>query len=433
MFTVPFGKSELSFGLPTGMTGAAVECLPSHPIRDLKSAIAATLAAPLESPPLRTLARSHDRVCIVFTDITRASPDHLLVPALLAELASAGIPDHHITLLCGVGLHRPSTDEEKAIKLGREIVGRYRVVDHDAEDPNAIVDLGKSEAGVPLTVNRLACEADLLIATGIVEPHQFAGYSGGRKTVAVGAAGEATIAFTHGPKMMDHSGTRLGVVKGNPFHEAVTEAAQRAGLRFILNVVQDDMKRPVAVLAGHPEAAFQALVAEARRIYEVPIPGQVDVAVAGVGFPKDANIYQACRAASYLFFAPTQVVRDGGAIIVPAPTPEGVGLGTGEKRFYEKMAMASSMTHLLNEMRTFGYPPGAQRAFIMAKVLERVHVIVAGSQTPDIVREVHMIPAHDMEDAFRITAQKLKKKDLEVLIVPHAILTLPIVDQKTNK
>ena len=145
--------------------------------------------------------------------------------------------------------------------------------------------------------------------------------------MAVGAAGEPTIAYTHGPQTMDHPGTRLGKIEGNLFHEAVTEAARREGLRFVLNVVQDDQGQPVAVLAGDPDEAFRRLVREARSIYEVPISGQYDVAVAGVGYPKDANIYQASRAASYLYFAPVPVVRDGGMIIVPAPTPEGVGRG----------------------------------------------------------------------------------------------------------
>jgi len=427
MYSVPFGKNELPFDLPSGIKGAVAASLPARALTDAKVAISGALAQPVNSPPLHALATPQDNVCIVFTDITRASPDHLLVPALLKELEAAGVPDGQITLLCGVGLHRPSTPEEKAIKLGQDVVDRYRVVDHCAGDPNAIVDLGTTHTGVPLTVNRLAYEADLLIATGIVEPHQFAGYSGGRKTVAVGAAGEPTIAYTHGPQMMDHPGTRLGKIEGNLFHEAVTEAARRAGLRFILNVVQDDRGQPLAILAGDPDEAFRRLVREARRIHEVPISGQYDVAVAGVGYPKDANIYQASRAASYLYFAPVPVIRDGGVIIVPAPTPEGAGEGTGEKRFFEQMCHTPDMTSLLNKMRASGYLPGAQRAFIIAKVLERIDIIVVGSKTPEIVRQIHMIAAEDMDTAFRMCARKMGRKDLKVLIVPHALLTLPIV------
>ncbi|HID64418.1 MAG TPA: nickel-dependent lactate racemase, partial [Anaerolineae bacterium] len=372
------------------------------------------------------LAKPGDAVCIVFTDITRASPDYLLVPPLLAELEAAGVHDEDIALLCGIGMHRPSTPEEKVAKLGQAVVDRYRVVDHEPQNPEALVDLGVTASGIPLSVNKIAYEADLLVATGIVEPHQYAGYSGGRKTLAVGAAGEKMIAYTHGPQMIDHPGTRLGRIEGNPFHEAVTEAARRAGLKFIVNVVLDDKKRVVAVRAGEPGAAFMELVAFARSIYEVPIPRQYDVAVGGVGFPKDANLYQTSRAASYLHFAPTPVVKPGGFYILPARCQEGVGEGVGEQRFLEKLREATDMTSLLEELRRTGYPPGAQRAFIMAKVMEECEVIIVGSECPDIVRQAKMIPAADMDEAFHIVTEKLGP-NLDVLIVPHALLTLPIV------
>jgi nickel-dependent lactate racemase len=351
------------------------------------------------------------------------------VPAILAELEAAGVPDDQITLLCGTGMHRASTPQEKAIKLGQSVLGRYHVTDHVPQNPEELVDLGATESGVPLSVSRIVYEADLVVATGIVEPHQYAGYSGGPKTVAIGAAGESMIAFTHGPEMVDHSGTRLGKIEGNPFHEAVTEAARRAGLRFVLNVVQDEQKRPVAILAGEPEATFAKLVEVARELYEVPIRRQYDVAVAGVGFPKDANIYQASRAASYLFFAPIPVVKEGGVLIVPAPTPEGAGDGVGEQRFLEKMRSAADMPSLLAELRRTGYPPGAQRAFVMAKVLEKTQVIIVGSETPDVVRQMHMIPVSDMDEAFHIAAEMMARSDLDVLIVPHALMTLPIVSE----
>jgi len=427
IYRVPYGKGHIEFELPIGMRGTVAASRPAEPLADVEGAIARALANPINSQTLKELAKPEDTVCIVFTDITRASPDHLLVPAILAELEAAGVRDDHITLLCGIGMHRQSTLEERVVKVGPVVVDRYRVVDHEPQNPNALKDLGTTESGIPLSVNRIAYEADLLIATGIVEPHQYAGYSGGRKTLAVGAAGEAMIAYTHGPQMVDHPGTRLGNIEGNQFHEAINEGARRAGLRFILNVVQDDHKRTVAIHAGSPEETFVELVNAARRIYEVPIPRQYDVAVAGVGYPKDVNIYQASRAASYLFFAPTCVVKEGGVFIVPAATPEGVGDGVGEQRFLEKMRSATDMPSLLNELRHTGYPPGAQRAFVMAKVLEKTHVIVVDSESPEIVRQLHMIPVSGMENAFRLAAEKIGRDDLDVLIVPHAMLTLPII------
>jgi len=426
-YSVPFGKSHVEFELPPGMRGDLALSRSADPLTDVKGTIAHALAHPINSRTLRELSKPGDTVCIVFTDITRAGPDHLMVPAILTELESVGVRDKDITLLCGTGLHRPSTQEEKATKLGPEVVDRYRVVDNEPQNPKALADLGITDSGIPLSVNHLAYKADLLIATGVVEPHQFAGYSGGPKTLSVGAAGEGMIAHTHGPQVLDHPGTRLGRLEGNVFHEAVKEAARLAGLRFIINVVQDDQKRPVVVLAGEPAVTFTRLVKAAREIFEVPIPHQYDVAVAGVGFPKDANIYQASRAASYLFFAPTCVVKEGGVLIVPAPTPEGAGQGVGEQRFLEIMRGAKDTYSLLAQLRRTGYPPGAQRAFIMARVMEKTHVIIVGSETPHVVRQVHMIPATSMDEAFGIAAEKIGHNDLHALIVPHALLTLPIV------
>jgi nickel-dependent lactate racemase len=426
MIAVPFDKGELTFDLPPGWQGTVVESKIVSPIEDVSAAVAEVIASPTNSPPLRELARSGNRVCIVFTDITRASPDYLLVPPVLAELEAAGVRDEDITLLCGIGLHRPSTMEEKIAKLGHSVVARYRVIDSEPLNPAALVDLGTTETGIPLSVNRMAYEADLLIATGIVEPHQYAGYSGGRKTLAVGAAGEAMIAYTHGPRMIDHPGTRLGRVEGNPFHEAVTEAARRAGLRFIVNVVQDDHKRMVYVRAGEPEATFKELVAFAKTLYEVPVPRQYDVAIAGVGFPKDANLYQASRAASYLFFAPTPVVRPGGFFIVPAPCGEGAGEGVGEQRFLKAMQDAPDVRFILDDARQHGYPPGQQRAFVMAKVLEETEVIIVGAKDPTLIRSAKFLTAPTMDAAFAMVSERLGG-GLDTLIVPHALLTLPIV------
>jgi nickel-dependent lactate racemase len=429
VYRIPFGKSFLDFQLPKGMHGTYLISQSMEPLADLEEAIAEALANPVNSPPLRKIAKPGHTVCIVFTDITRESPDYLLVPALLAELETAGVRGQDITLLCGIGMHRPSTHKEKVVKLGQALVDRYRIVDHEPLHRAGLKDLGSTESGIPLAVNKIACEADLLIATGIVEPHQYAGYSGGRKTAAIGAGGERMIGYTHGPQMVDHPGTRLGKIEDNPFHQAITEAARRAGLSFILNVVRDGHKRTVAVSAGEPEATFEELVKVARQLYEVPIPRQYDVAVAGVGFPKDTNIYQASRAASQLFFAPLCAVKEGGVFIVPALTEEGAGQGYAERSFLKTMKGAENMDSLLGELRRTGYPPGGQRAFIMAKVLEKTSVIIAGTVTPDLVRQLHMIPAEDMEEAFRTASVKIGRDDLDVLVVPQALLTLPVASR----
>lgn len=430
IYEVPYGRSSISFELPPNMTGTVVASKPAEPVEDPQAAVQEALSHPVDAPPIQDLARGRGaaslKVCIVFTDITRASPDDLLVPALLRELEAAGVRDENVTLLCGIGMHRASTPEEKLTKLGQSVVDRYRVIDNEPQNEEALVDLGVTDGGVPVSAHRAAVEADLLIATGLVEPHQYAGYSGGRKTVAVGAAGEPLIAHTHGPAFVDHPGTRLGRIEGNPFHEAITEAARRAGLDFILNVVLDDEKNIVCIRAGEPVETHRQLVAFARSIYEVPIPRRVDVAIGGVGYPKDANLYQASRAASYLFFAPTPVVKPGGFLIVPARCGEGAGEGVGEQRFFEAMRDAPDVQAILCDAREHGYPPGQQRAFVMAKVLEEARVVIVGGECPEVISACKMIPAATMDEALALASRELGSQ-LEALIVPHALLTLPVV------
>jgi len=424
--SVPYGQSAMEFTLPASMRATVAASKPAPPVPDAPAAVEAALRHPIGTPPLRQLARPGDRVCIVFTDATRASPDHVLVPAMLGELERAGVRPEDITLLCGTGMHRPSTPAERIAKLGADVAARYRVLDNRAQDPQAIVNLGLTSAGVPVSIHRSVVEADLVLATGIVEPHQYAGYSGGCKTLAVGAAGEALIAHTHGPAFVDHAGTRLGVIDGNPFQDAITEAARRAGLRFILNVVLDDARRLLRVAAGEPMAAFSDLVGFARSVYEVPIPHRYDIAIGGAGYPKDSNLYQATRAASYLFFAPTPVVRPGGYIIIPARCEEGAGAGVAEERYLRAMRDAPDIAFILEDARINGYPPGQQRAFVMAKVLEQARVIIVASECPDLVAACKMIPAPTVEAALARAAADLGPGS-QVLVVPHALQTLPVV------
>lgn len=428
MHKIPYGRGEISFDVPEGIVCDVAEPSPYPGLPDLTEAVREALNNPLGTGPLRSLATPASKVCIVITDITRACPDEALVGPMLAELEVAGVPDDQITILVAVGMHRASTDEEKVEKLGERIVGRYNVVDHDAEDPAALVDLGLTASGVPIVFNRIAFEADLLIATGIVEPHQYAGYSGCRKTMAVGVAGEAMISYTHGPVMLDHPATRLANLDGNPFHEAAMEIADKAGLGFCINVVKNGDQQICAVKAGEHRAVFEALVAVARKVYTVPVPHRYHAVICGVGFPKDANLYQASRGPSYIFFAPTPLLEPGGVLVVAAPCQEGAGEGTGEERFFATMKAAPDMQTILHDARTKGYKPGEQRAFVMAKVMEENDVIVMGAECPDVIRAVHMIALDTMDEVFA-EVQRRFGAGARTLLVPHALQTLPYVEE----
>src|SRR2546426_2428570 len=213
---VPLGEGEVAVNVPAGWA-AELAAPPEHPVlADLDSAIAIALDRPVAGPPLSELAagavaraagdRRRPRVVIAVTDATRECPDDRFLPPMIERLRSGGVAADAITIVVATGLHRASTSAEKAMRLGPGLVGRHQIVDHDAGAGGALVDLGRTQAGVPIVVSRLAAEADLLLATGIVEPHQYAGYSGGAKTIAIGLAGEPTIAATHGIAMLDDPG-----------------------------------------------------------------------------------------------------------------------------------------------------------------------------------------------------------------------------------
>jgi nickel-dependent lactate racemase len=330
-----------------------------------------------------------------------------------------------------VGLHRATTDAEKREKLGA-VVDRVRVVDSDGRDPALWADLGPVPPfGVPALVQRVVAEADLVVATGIVEPHHYAGWSGGRKTVAIGCAGEPVITATHGMRFLEHPGVRLARIDGNPFHETVTEIARRAGLRFCVNVVTDDRERVVALEGGAPDDVLRALIAVGERLYTRPIARQYDIAIAGVGRPKDTNLYQASRAATYLRFAPTPVVRDGGAIIVPAQLEEGAGEGAGEQRFLAALERAESPAAVVDEARRH-FAGGEQRAVMVALTLQHCLVIVAASESPEVVRQAKLRAAVDVEEALDIAYERIGRPPrAAVLLVPRALHTLPVVRERS--
>ena len=437
LFKVPYGHDEIEFLLQPWFDLDVVESASVPPVADVVGAARSALRRPRGSAPLSELARDAVRAAapraaravIAVTDLTRASPDRELVPPLVEELNAGGIPDAQIAIVVAVGLHRATTDAEKREKLG-EIVDRVAVVDSDGNDPAKWADLGPIPPyGVPGLTQKLVKDADLVVATGIVEPHQYAGWSGGRKTVAIGCCGEPVITATHGMRFLEDPGVRLAKIEGNPFHETVTEIARRAGLRFCLNVVTDDHERVVAVEAGAPDDVLRALVAVGERLYTRTISKQYDIVIAGVGKPKDVNLYQASRAATYLRFAPTPVVREGGAIIIPAQLEEGAGEGAGEQRFLAALEKAESPSAVVEEARRH-FAGGEQRAVMVALTLQHCMIIVAASESPEVVRLAKLRAAVDVEEALDIAYEHIGRPErASVLLVPRALHTLPIVQQ----
>ena len=320
---IPYGQTTLSAEIAGDCE--VVTARREVPMPDPVQGVRAGLERPIGAEPLsdlihRTKARS---VTIVVSDATRRVPSETLLPPLLAHLENSGIFANRITILIATGMHRPTTTEEKIRLLGPEISARFRVVDHNPNDPAALVRLPKkTPAGATVSVNRLYLDADVKVLLGVIEPHFMLGYSGGRKSVCPGIVDLRTLRHLHGPRLLGDPNAKAGVLDGNPCHREALAVARLAGVDFIVNVTLDDLGRTVGVYAGDLEAAHAAGVRElaARATAEVLRPADVAITSAG-GFPLDNTFYQAVKG----FVAPLDVVRRGGVILCCAALKEGVG------------------------------------------------------------------------------------------------------------
>jgi nickel-dependent lactate racemase len=250
--------------------------------------------------------------------------------------------------------------------------------------------------------------------------------------VVIGCGGEATIEATHGAAMLDDPGTRLGAIEGNRFQGFVRRAGAMIGLDYVINVLLDEEGRMIEGAAGDPIDVHDHLVARARTYCEVEVERPAHVAIAGVSQAKGCNLYQASRAATYLALADRTPLRPGAPIILPASIPEGAGEGTGERRFFEILAGGRSPETLIEELRRDGFPAGAQRAYILASVLARHPVIVAGGGDAAVIHACHMHAAPDLGSALEMAEGMARARfriaspsPLDLLVVPNALVTLP--------
>ena len=415
-----YGSTGLTVDLPEERT-TVVEPLHPRAAPDERGAVLEALRRPVAGPPLREVMRGRRTVAISICDGTRPQPRQIVVPAILEELEGL-VRLEDIVVLVATGTHRGNSEEELRAMLGDEVLASVRVVNHDARDPSTLTWMGRFGADVPVLLNSEWARADVRITTGFVEPHFFAGFSGGPKLVAPGLAGLETTLTLHDAARIGHPDARWGVTHGNPVHDDVRAIAAATGTHFALDVVLDGEQRIAHAFGGELFAMHEAACAVVRQTAMRAVPSPFDVVLTtNSGFPLDQNLYQAVKGMS----AAAQVVRPGGAIVCAAECRDGF---PSHGSYREELTAAASPAALLEAIaaRTTTVPDQWQIQ-IQAGIQARSRVIVHTSYLSDEeLSEAHLEQTADVE-ATVWHLLDAAGPEARVCVLPYGPLTVPYV------
>jgi lactate racemase len=396
-----YGRTGLEVELPDRHLVKCLGYQPVHAVPDANAAVCHALEVPYGAPPLAELARERRNACIAICDITRPVPNRLILEPLLATLEASGIDRDGILILIATGLHRPSTPAEKLELLGHAITHRYRVADHDGHDLASHNCLGTTSRGVPAWIDTRFVAADLKITIGLIEPHFMAGFSGGRKLICPGLAALETIKAWHSPAFLEHASARAGCLEGNPVHEENTRIARMAGCDFIVNVVLDDQRQVVSVVAGDMEAAFREGVACARRVVADTVAEPVDIVVtSSAGYPLDSTFYQSIKG----MVAAMPIVKPGGTIIIAAALSEGIGSRDFQKIYEDHPSLDLFLEQIVSG-EYFRPDQWQLEEFMRVERHARICVVTDGLP-PHVLRRLFVESAESVESAASAALQR---------------------------
>lgn len=414
MISIPYGKTQIDCAFPCkGVLTSRVDQLKNN--ISGRELVERAMENPIGSEKLSRLAVGKKTCTIIISDHTRPVPSRDILPPMLCQLRE-GNPDIAVTLLVATGFHRPTTTAELENKLGQEIASHEKIVVHNAFDPDSNVQIGILPSGAPLVIDRTAVETDLLISEGFIEPHFFAGFSGGRKSVLPGVCDKATVLGNHCGEFIASPYARTGTLEGNPLHRDMVAAAEMAKLRFIVNVVIDDNKKTVAAFAGDFRKAHEAGVAFLRPYCEVrAVPGDIVITSNG-GAPLDQNIYQSVKGLT----AAEASAKEGAVLIMCAELAD----GTGGEGFYQSLKnCASPAEHFARCAATPQNEtiPDQWESQILARILMKHRVIfVSRPEMEKTLREMKLDYAPDLSTAVAM-AKTDKGEDAQITIIPNGI------------
>jgi len=390
-----YGRTGLDVEIPDGPVVRTLSYKDATPLEDPAGILRDILAQPNGTPPLVELARGRKDACILICDITRPVPNEMILRPMLEILEQAGIPRNRITILNATGLHRPNEGDELVEMVGQYIVDNYRIENHYGQRLDEHTFLGDSPRGVPIWIDSRYVEADLKIATGLIEPHLMAGFSGGRKLVCPGIAALETIKIWHGPDFLENPKADCGILDGNPVHEENTWIARHTGVDFIVNVVIDSQRRPLKFVAGDMESAFHEGVDFVRDVVTDTVAEPVDIVVAScAGYPLDTTFYQSVKGMT----AALPIVKQGGTIILAASMSEGIGSPQFQQLFKENESLEIFIERILGEDY---FVMDQWQLEELAKVRRKARVkMVSDGLSPEVINGLFVESAPSVEKAL---------------------------------
>jgi lactate racemase len=416
-----YGKNGLEVELPQERV-TVIEPVFRDALPDPGAALKAALRSPIGRPPLREMVQPGQKIAISVCDITRAQPRRETLTALFEEMP--GVSPDDVTILIATGTHRTNNHAELESMLGPDIVKRYRVVNHDSRDSTSLEYVGRTSSDVPVFINRAWLHADVRITTGFVEPHFFAGFSGGPKMVAPGLAGLDTVLVLHDARRIGHPNATWGVTEGNPIHDDVREIAKMVGVHFAVDVTLNRSQKITAVFAGNLFLEHRAACAAAKRDAMRAVNTPFDVVLTtNSGFPLDQNLYQAVKGMS----AAAKVVKPGGTIVCAAECCDGL---PSHGSYGQVLASQPSPERLLAMINTPGYSvPDQWQVQIQAQIQMKAKVQVkASGLDPDAIRAAHFQPIDDVTAAV-CDAMRAAGPTATLCVLPQGPQTIPYLSR----
>ena len=419
-FKLPYYKGHINFSIEEERVNGVLTSHSEEYVPDLsqEELVERALANPVESEKLSELAKGKQNIVIISSDHTRPVPSKVTMPILLKEIRKTN-PKAKITILIATGMHRPTTHEELVDKYGEKIVQEENIVVHDAYDDNAMVFKGILPSGGELWLNKLVDEADLLVSEGFIEPHFFAGFSGGRKSVLPGIASKKTVLWNHNSKFVSNPFSRAGSLDQNPIHKDMVFAAKQAKLAFILNVVINGEKKVIEAFSGDLEKAHKKGCEFVLSLAQVkPVISDIAITTNG-GYPLDQNMYQTVKGLT----AGEACVTDGGVIIIASSCAD----GHGGEFFYEILKNAESAKAAWDNILKVD-PSQTEfdqwEAQVLSRVLMKANVIVVSNHCdPQMFIDMHMMHAYTIEEALE-KAENIVGKNKKVTIIPDGIAVI---------